>query len=294
MSGKLRALFLTARPKTLSAAVVPVLVATALVHAEGLPVKWWISVCAVLSAIFIQIGTNFLNDAIDFWKGADKETRLGEARAAQSGWFSARAVLLMGFGSLLGALLLGVPLVVEGGWPIFWIGVVSLAMAYAYTGGPWPLAYKGLGDLFVILFFGVIAVGGVYYLQTRTFAASAVVAGLQIGCLATVLIAINNLRDLEQDAKVGKRTLAVRLGPKLGRLEVVALLAFTFALNVFWFRRGEIWAATLPFLSLPVGLFVLTRLFQWQASARYNELLARAALLHMLFGAMLSLGLVFQ
>lgn len=291
MSSRVRALFLTARPKTLSAAIVPILVATALVKSEGLAVQPWISVCAALSAIMIQIGTNFINDAIDFWKGADKETRLGDARAAQSGWFTPKAVLWMGFGFLFAALLLGIPLVIEGGVPILVIGLVSLVMGYAYTGGPWPLAYVGLGDLFVILFFGLIAVGGVHLLQTQTWSTGAIVAGLQIGFLATVLIAINNLRDLDEDRKVGKRTLAVRLGPRLGRFEVLLLILGAFGLGAYWMRNGHPLAFALPFLSLPLGGYVALSLLRTQASRAYNQLLARAALLHMLFGVLLSLGL---
>lgn len=290
MNSRFRALFLTARPKTLSAAIVPVLVATALVRGEGRPVTWWISICAVLSAILIQIGTNFVNDALDFIKGADQETRLGEARATQSGWFSARGVLGMAAGFFFAALLLGIPLVWVGGWPILVIGLVSLAMGYAYTGGPFPLAYVGLGDLFVVLFFGLIAVGGVFYLQTGTIDAAALVAGLQVGLLATVLIAINNLRDLEQDALVGKRTLAVRLGPRRGRWEVVVLFAGAFLLGGFWLARGEYFAGLLPFLTLPVAVRVTLAILRSSASREYNRLLAQSAVVHMLFGAVLSLG----
>ncbi len=290
----LKALLLTARPKTLSAAIVPVLVATALVNSEGRPIFLTLSLCAALSAIFIQIGTNFINDALDFIKGADTETRLGDARAAQSGWFSARSVLYMGFAFLFAALLLGVPLVVIGGWPILCIGLVSLVMGYAYTGGPWPLAYVGLGDLFVILFFGLVAVGGVYYLQTGHYGISAFVAGLQIGLLATVLIAINNLRDLDQDRAIGKRTLAVRLGPRLGRIEVLLLFALAFLLGSYWLVLGHLLAALLPLLLLPLVWKIAIALLHSEASREYNRLLARAAFVHMLFGALLSIGLFIQ
>lgn len=294
MTSKTRALILTARPKTLSAAVIPVLVGTALVASEGREVTWWISVCAVLSAIFIQIGTNFVNDALDFIKGADKETRLGDARAAQSGWFTPRAVLIMAGLFFAGALVLGIPLVVTGGTPILVIGLVSLVMGYAYTGGPFPLAYVGLGDLFVILFFGVIAVGGVYYLQTGDYSMSALVAGLQVGVLATVLIAINNLRDLDQDALIGKKTFAVRLGPNLGRLEVLGLVLIAFSLNIYWLNKGWILAFMLPMLVLPLAVHIVLRLLNSQASRAYNSLLARAALVHMLFGVLLSVGFLLQ
>jgi 1,4-dihydroxy-2-naphthoate octaprenyltransferase len=291
MTSRARALFLTARPKTLAAAVVPVLVGTALVAAEGFPILIWVSLLAVLSAIMIQVGTNFINDAIDFAKGADGETRLGDARATQSGWFRGRTVMGMGLGCFLLAMLLGAPLVWQGGWPILVVGLVSLVMGYAYTGGPLPLAYVGLGDLFVILFFGLVAVGGVFFLHAHILPLSALVAGLQVGFLATVLIAINNLRDLDQDKLVGKRTLAVRLGPRRGRIEVLLLVFGAFALNFYWLARGLSFAFALPLFASPLAVRVVLRLLRTQASREYNQLLARAALLHMLFGVLLSIGL---
>lgn len=289
-----RALVLTARPKTLAASVVPVVVGTALVAGEGFRVVTWISACALISAMMIQIGTNFVNDAIDFIKGADGETRLGDARAVQSGWFTARQVMAMALLCFGLAMLFGVPLVWAGGGAILTVGLVSLAMGYAYTGGPFPLAYLGLGDLFVIVFFGLIAVGGVVFLQTHALPGSAYVAGLQVGFLATVLIAVNNLRDLEQDKLVNKKTLAVRLGPRLGRLEVLALVAGAFALNSYWWVRGFYWAAALPLLALPVAFFLVHKLLRTEASREYNQLLARAAMLHMLFGLLLSVGLAIK
>ena len=292
MTSRAKALLLTARPKTLAAAVVPVMVATALARAEGFEVAWWISICALLSAVMIQVGTNFVNDALDFVKGADTETRLGEARAAQSGWFSHRFVLAGGFACFAVALVLGIPLAWVGGWPIVGIGLVSLALGYAYTGGPYPLAYVGLGDLFVILFFGVVAVGGVFYLQTHTLPTPALVAGLQVGLLATVLIAINNLRDLEQDRLVHKRTLAVRLGARFAKFEIPVLLAVAFALNAYWFNAGHphaaIYSSCAIIPAVPVVAAVMTR----PAGRAFNGLLARAAGVHVLFGVALSYGLL--
>lgn len=291
---RLRALFLTARPKTLSAAVVPVIVGTALPLAEGKPVVWWVTLCALLSAVFIQIGTNFINDALDFIKGADRETRLGEARATQSGWFTAKSVLAMGFGFFVAAALCGLPLVFKGGTAILIIGIISLLMGYAYTGGPFPLAYVGLGDLFVIIFFGLVAVGGVYYLHTGEFAVSALVAGLQIGFLATILIAINNLRDLDQDRLVNKKTLAVRLGPKLGRLEVLFLILSSFALNFYWLYLGFWPAFLLPLVALWPSVQLVRHLLRSEAGREYNGLLARGAFIHMLFGVLLSVGFILR
>ncbi len=254
---RLHALWLTARPKTLSASLVPVIVAHTLVWAEGFQPLLWISLCAVLSSIFIQIGTNFVNDGLDFLKGADSETRLGEARATQQGWFTFKQIMLFAAGFFLLAVIFGLPLVLRGGQPILIVGLLSIAMGYAYTGGPYPLAYVGLGDLFVVLFFGLVAVCGTFFLHTGVISFSSVVAGLQVGFLATVLIAINNLRDLEQDRLVHKKTLAVRLGPKLGRYEVLALIALAYLLNIFWLSYGFYQAFLLPFLVLPVGILLI-------------------------------------
>lgn len=294
MNSIARSLWLTARPKTLAASVVPVLVAHALATTTAHPNKSWVALFAVFSAIMIQVGTNYVNDALDFIKGADKDTRLGEARASQQGWFTAKKVMAMGFFCFAVATALGIPLVIEGGWPIFLIGVISIFMGYCYTGGPFPLAYVGLGDLFVVIFFGVVAVGGVFYLETKDYTLAALVAGLQIGLLATVLIAINNLRDLEQDRDVGKRTLAVRLGPKRGRLEVLFLIASAFLLNGFWLSKGFLFAFAMPLFALPVGLRLVRTLLRTEASREYNQLLARAAFMHMLFGILLSLGFILK
>ncbi len=289
-----RALILTARPKTLAASVVPVLVGTSVAVSEGYPVAGWISLFAVLSAMMIQIGTNYVNDAIDFKKGADSETRLGEARASQQGWFTANGVLAMAAGFFALALAFGLPLVWEGGWPIVVIGLLSLAMGYGYTGGPFPLAYLGLGDLFVVIFFGLVAVGGVVFLQTHALPDSVWIAGLQVGLLATVLIAVNNLRDLDQDKLVNKKTLAVRLGPKLGRIEVLLLIAVAFMLNGYWLYHGFGYAFGLPFIALPLAIRVVWRLLCSQAGVEYNQILAQAAMLHMLFGVLLGIGLIIK
>lgn len=292
--GCLKAALLALRPKTLTAAVVPVMVATALVHAHGFHIQWWITITALLSAALIQIGTNFVNDAIDFEKGADTGTRLGPLRATQQGWLSKKQVMALAFTCFGGALLLGVPLAIQGGWPIVIIGLVSLAMGYAYTGGPLPLAYVGLGDLFVIIFFGLIATGGTFFLHTQLVSTPVLVAGLQIGLLATVLIAINNLRDLDQDRLVSKKTLAVRLGPALGRLEVVFLYLATFALQWYWFEGPAGWEFALPLVAAVPAAKVLWTLLTTPASRAYNTLLAQAAFVHILFGVLFSIGLILQ
>lgn len=281
-----------ARPKTLSASWVPIIVATSLVYAEGVSLDPWISVFAILSATFIQIATNFFNDALDFVKGADDHTRLGESRASQNGWLSVRMVFLLGGLCLLLAVGFGLPLVVAGGWPILIVGLISLVLAYAYTGGPYPLAYLGLGDLFVILFFGVIAVGGVYYLHANTYSMSALISGLQIGLTATVLIAINNLRDIESDRRANKLTLSARLGYARGRWEIPVLFALTFLLGLFWIRESRYSVMLAPIVLLPLVFTLVKSVLRTPPSVEYNGFLALAARIQMLFGIILSLALV--
>ncbi len=285
----MKAWFLALRPKTLTAALVPVVVATALVKANGYEVQWWISITALLASFFIQIATNLINDAIDFDKGADTATRTGPTRVTQSGLLTRNQVMTGGFVCLAVALALGIPLVLLGGWPIVAIGVVSLFLAYSYTGGPFPLAYLGLGDLFVVLFFGVIAVGGTYFLHTQSYHHHALIAGVQVGCLATVLIAINNLRDSPQDRLVGKKTLAVRFGARFAKFEIIAMIAIPFLL---WSMYGP-FGASLIFMALPalIGVPLAIAVWRTEPGPIMNRYLARAAGLQLSFGFLLATAL---
>lgn len=290
MSG-VKSWLLAARPKTLTAAFVPVILATALVQLEGFQVKWWVTACCLAGALLIQIATNFFNDAIDFKKGADTSDRIGPKRVTQSGLISQNQVITFAIALLVAAAVVGVPLVMAGGWPILVIGLISMFLAYSYTGGPLPLAYLGLGDLFVVLFFGLIAVGGVYYLHTGVYSLSAFVLGLQIGLLSTVLIAINNLRDVHQDRLANKRTLAVRFGMTFVRAEIIFLIALAFTLQLFWYWSGFRWAAYLPFIFSPLAIYLCSELVKNDPSATYNKYLAQSALLHSGFGLVLAVGL---
>lgn len=279
------------RPKTLTAALVPIIVGTAVVYNSGAEVLWWVSGLALLASIFIQIATNLLNDAIDFKKGADTAARIGPVRVTQSGLISPRAVMLGGFFFLLLAFACGVPLVLHGGWPIVVIGAASLFLAYGYTGGPFPLAYLGLGDLFVFLFFGLIAVGGLVFLHTGAFSGEALVAGAQVGFLATVLIAINNLRDVEQDRVANKRTWAVRFGTRFVRAEIFALVALGLGLGVYWLSRGQYYAALLPLALMPLALKLVGGIWKTEPSVELNGYLAQSAKLHIGFGVLFAIGL---
>jgi len=220
-----------ARPKTLSGAAAPVFVGAGLAEAHGtlalLPV-----VAAFAGAILIQIGTNLANDYYDFMRGGDTPNRVGPVRVTQAGLIPAEHVWRGMVVVLAAAVVVGVYLVFVGGWPIVWIGLASLLCAVAYTGGPFPLAYHGLGDPFVFVFFGLIAVGGTYWVQALAFPGDVLVAGVGVGALNTAILVANNLRDLETDATAGKRTLAVRFGRNGSRAEYAVLMAVGFVAPV--------------------------------------------------------------
>ncbi len=271
---------LAARPKTLSASVVPVLIGTALAPR---PILWSMFAFALIGALCIQIATNFVNDALDFRKGADTVERLGPTRVTQAGLISADQVLRAAYVFFTIAALCGIPLILRGGWPLLAIGLTSVAAAYIYTGGPYPLAYNGLGELFVMIFFGFVAVGGSYYVQALTISAEVLLGGFIAGSLATVLLVINNLRDVESDRKTNKRTLAVRLGEKFSRYEI-ALFAFAPFLAQFFvaeLRRTD--RMLIPLIAMLVAFRLIHRVFA-SSGRELNRCLALAGLLQWLFG----------
>lgn len=273
---------LAARPKTLSAAIVPVLMGAALAER----VIGWIFACALIGAVLIQIATNFINDALDFKKGTDNAERLGPLRVTQAGLISPDAVMRAAWICLFGAALCGIPLIYRGGWPMLVIGLVSIAMAYAYTGGPVPLAYHGLGELFVMIFFGFIAVGGTYYVLTLHW--GAFLAGFAAGSLATVLIVINNLRDVDGDRKSNKRTTVVRFGETFARVEIAFFALAPFVAVAFIPRRGLL----LTLLALPLAVAVIACAWRGRGAA-LNRCLAMAGALQWLFGILFVGGSLF-
>ena len=293
--GSLGSWFIAIRPKSLSAAVVPILVGTALSHQMYEKVRFELSLQALLCAFLIQIGTNFINDALDYKKGADTSERLGFTRVTQSGLLSLKQVWWAGIFAFLLSAVFSIPLVQAGGWPIIVIGIFSILFGYAYTGGPFPLAYLGLGDLFVLLFFGWIAVAGVFYLNCGAMpTASVIVAGTQVGLLAMLLLAINNLRDYKSDKKAHKKTLAVRFGPTFGRVEIILTCFLPFVLGMYWWFVDLYWAAILPWGICPLALTIVARTWNEPPSVRYNQYFAQAGALHLVFGILLAFGLILK
>lgn len=274
---------LAARPKTLPAAIVPVWAGCVL--SWKLQGSWnpWLAFCTLAGAICIQVATNFFNDAIDAQKGADTEKRLGPTRVTSSGLISRRAVFIAAGVFLFLATLCGVVLYQSVGWPIIAIGLPSLYLAYGYTGGPFPLAYRGMGEIFVVAFFGIIAVGGTVLIQMNQWREEAMLLGFQIGLLSAVLISINNLRDREEDASTGKNTMAVRLGDRGARFLVWLEVKVAAFCGLLWLKHGLPWLtlASVPLLTL--GMFLLFRVFTEPAGKGMNSLLALGGLMLILF-----------
>jgi 1,4-dihydroxy-2-naphthoate octaprenyltransferase len=281
----LKSCVLAARPKTLPAAVVPVWVGCVLAWKLSGDFDPRLAACTLFGALAIQIATNFFNDAIDARKGADTAGRLGPVRVTASGLLSPRTVMRLAVGFLGMALACGVVLYQARGWPIALIGVPSLFLAYGYTGGPFPLAYRGMGELFVILFFGLVAVGGTVFIQTGGWPREALLLGLQVGLLSAVLISINNFRDREEDSGTGKRTLAVRCGPKVAASVIwleIKLAAFA---GLAWLALDQ---PRFIFASIPVlliGLRIIWGVFTLPPGPGFNRLLALGGVQLVLFAA---------
>lgn len=285
-----RAFLLASRPKTLAAAAVPVIVGTAVAEATA-GMRLGPALAALFGAFAIQVGTNYANDLFDFLKGADTEARLGPTRAVQAGLLSPRA---MGVGVALAfglATLAGVYLVFIGGWPIVVIGILSILSGIGYTGGPFPLAYNGLGDVFVLVFFGFVAVLGTTYVQTLEVPPLAWWAALPVGALSTAILVVNNVRDRDQDALVHKRTAVVRYGRGFGVLEYAACLGLAYLVPLALAASGRGPWVLLPLMTLPLAGAQLASVRR-DEGVRLNGTLAGTAQLLFAYGLLFSLGLV--
>ena len=284
-----RAWLLACRPKTLSVSLSPVLVGTALAWHDTGRLLWLPLLAAALGAAFIQIGTNLFNDVGDYLRGTDTPDRLGPKRATAEGWLTPGKVKAGAWLSFALALLCGAYLAWHGGRPIVLIGLASLAAGWAYTGGPKPIAYGPLGEIFVWLFFGLVAVGGSFYLQTLNLTAVALIAAGLVGLHAAAVITVNNYRDLDGDARNGKNTLAVRLGrAATKRLYTAEMLTPYALLPLLAPSLGGL--AGLPLLSLPLAGHLIRRFRQEAPGPVFNNILAATAGLQLAFALLLTLA----
>jgi 1,4-dihydroxy-2-naphthoate octaprenyltransferase len=280
------------RPKTLPAAVGPVFVGTALAYADG-AFALGPALAALIGALLLQIGSNLANDYFDFFRGADTTERRGPPRVTASGLISP-ADMRLGMVVIFGAAaLLGLYLIAVGGWPVLAVGVASILAALAYTGGPLPFGYYGLGDLFVFIFFGLVAVCGTYYVQALTLTPTAVLAAVAPGLLITAILVVNNLRDIETDQRANKRTLAVILGARatLAEYGLLLLIAYLVPL-VLWLGAGRSPWVLLPWLTVPLAVKLVVAIVQAGDGPTFNTLLAGTARLSLLFSLLFALGLL--
>jgi len=287
---KLNSWIIAGRPKTLLAALVPVMVGSAVAFNENKLVIIY-SIVALMCSILIQVGTNYANDLYDFINGADNEKRKGPRRVLASGLISVKEMrlgIIFTFGL---AFLLGLYLVYEGGIVILVIGVLSILAGLAYTAGPFPLAYNGLGDIFVFMFFGIVGTVGTYYLHTRELNLVSFVASVPVGALITNILVVNNYRDIEEDKAAGKYTLAVKFGKTFSRYQFISLTIISFlvpAVLYIFFNYSIL--IFLPYLTFPAAYKIIVMLYKLNGM-ELNKTLELTARLSALFGILFSIGL---
>ncbi|MBK7867169.1 MAG: 1,4-dihydroxy-2-naphthoate polyprenyltransferase [Ignavibacteriales bacterium] len=281
---------LATRQKTLLAAFVPVIVGTSLAVAEG-KYNLYVSSVALICSILIQIGTNFTNDLYDHLKGADTKERVGPKRALNEGWVTVAQMKFAIYFTFLLAFLMGLYLVYYAGPLILLIGILSIISGFMYTAGPFPLAYNGLGDLFVFLFFGFVGTVGTYFINTGYISSQALISAIPVGALVTNILVVNNFRDIEQDKRAGKQTLAVLLGKNFAFVEYCTLLASSFAVPLIMYIYYDLsYWIFLPYLTLPFAYKLIIMLLNYKGT-ELNPALELSAKLSALFGLLFSLGL---
>lgn len=291
--GSFGAWVLAMRPATLGAAVVPVAVGAAVAHVSG-GVKIGPTLGALVAAILIQIGTNFANDVFDYEKGADTGQRLGPTRAVQAGLIAPAAMRRAMIFTFALAAVAGAYLAWVGGWPFLVIGVASILSGIAYTGGPYPLGYHGLGDLFVMIFFGFVAVCGTAYLSLGQVPELAWWASVPPGALATAILVVNNVRDRETDVLAGKRTLAVRFGRAAGIAEYRLAILASFLVPMLLAITGRVGLPVLlPLATAPAAALLQRGLVRGQGR-ELNPVLVGTAKLLVFFGLLFAAGLFFS
>ena len=282
--------FLALRPKTLGAGIAPVLIGTSMAF-EAEKGHLFSALAALLGALLIQIGTNLSNDYFDFVKGADTEERLGPARATQAGWIRPEIILRSSLLVFAAAVIIGIFLVLRGGWPIVLIGIASVICGILYTGGPYPLAYLGLGEIFVVIFFGPVATLGTYYVQALEFSKEVFIAGLAPGLISTALIAVNNLRDIPTDIKARKRTLAVRFGYRFARIEyTLCILGGLFIPLFLVVMLKDHWFSLIASFAVIPAFFPIRDVVSGTSGEMLNDTLAKTGKVLLIFSILFSAG----
>lgn len=291
---KIKIWIMAARPKTLTASFVPIVVGTLLSTSVVPSINWILAIFTLFSALLIHVGINLINDAWDFRRGADNENRLGFIRVTQMGLLSSEEVMRGACVCFGLALALGIPLMMHSGWPLVLVLLTSCVFGYFYTGGPYPLAYWGLGELFVLLFYGWVCTMTPYFIQTGKMGLAPFIAGTQIGLLGVAMIAINNLRDIKGDKEANKKTLAVLFGVKFARIEISIVWLLPFLLGIYWALNGAIIMAVLPLVLVKFAFHQIRLIWNLEPSREYNSIFVSSALIHFLFGVLFTIGYIFR
>lgn len=281
-----------ARPKTLAAAFVPVLVGASIAFNDA-SIHWLATSVSLLCAVLIQIGTNFANDYFDFVKGADTDERIGFERATSAGLIPPKTMLYATILCMMLAFIFGLYLVWIGGTVVLIIGLLSLLFGILYTGGPFPLGYNGLGDIFVFIFFGIVAVMTTYYVNTLEWSEHAFWGSMAVGALCTNILVVNNLRDIEQDSKTGKKTLGVLFGENVLKIEYTLMLLLAFAIPPHFYVQlnYELWIF-LPFLLLPIAIQHALTIWKETDKRNLNPQLEKTAKFMTIFGILFATGII--
>lgn len=284
-----KAWLLAARPKTLSGAAVPVMIGLAIAYADAgaQGLKTIPAVLCMLFAFIMQIDANFVNDYFDFIRGNDDETRLGPRRACAQGWIPAKKMLRATVITTLAACGVGLPLVLYGGWQMIVVGAVCVVFCFLYTTS---LSYLGLGDLLVLVFFGIVPVCLIYYLQTGTVTLEVFAASVACGLVIDTLLLVNNYRDIDNDKRAGKKTLVVRIGARLGRLTYFMVGLIAVLIGIVFAAYGHIWAAVLPVAYLAIHYFTYREMVTINKGKALNIVLGHTARNMFIYGLLVSLG----
>ncbi len=288
---KVKIWILASRPKTLPAALVPVAIGSAMALNDD-KFKPVAALVALICSFLIQIATNFVNDLYDYLAGTDKKERVGPARVLVNGLISVREMrrgIVVTFGL---AFILGMYLVYISSWITFVIGIVSILAGIAYTAGPFPLAYKGLGDVFVFLFFGFVGTIGTYYVQSLTVTQFVVWASVPVGALITNILVINNYRDIDEDKSAGKITLAVRIGRTLTRVQYVLFIFISYSVPIVaYITYKQSWLIFLPYLTIPMAVKLISMIYKF-TGPELNKTLELTAKLSAIYGLLFAIGIL--
>lgn len=279
-----------ARLRTLPIPTIQVLTAACLAYSVAGNLDWLMLLFTLLVSIFITMATNLINDVIDFEKGADQPKRLGFLKVISAGLIPKEHVQWAGYACLAMVVICGIPLALHSGWALFGVILFSVVCSYCYTGGPYPISYLGLSELFIIVFYGGVCVAATYFIQTGAVTVQAMLCALQMGLLAVLPNALNNFRDMHDDAEDGKLTLAVRFGKAFARWEIAVLTFLPLIVGIAWLFLGYPNAALFPLLLTPMAFIFVRSVWTTDPGPSFNRLFGLSVIVHFVFGLLLVLG----